>query len=94
MAAVGNERERGKEVLGCDSRPHLGLGRRAEAVRREWAAAALVARGGGADAREDGWRWRGWLWGGGAALGALLKADKVVEWVGVGGRLARSAGGH
>ena len=69
MAAAGNERERGKEVLGCDSRPHLGLGRRAEAGQWERAAAALVARGGGAGAREDGWRWRGWLWGGGAALG-------------------------
>ena len=51
--AAGNERERGKEVLGCDSRPHLGLGRRSEAGRRERAAAALVARGGGASAREE-----------------------------------------
>ena len=62
MAAAENERERGKEVLGCDSQPHLRLGRRAEAGRRERAAVALVARGSGAGAREEGWRWRRWLW--------------------------------
>ena len=38
-AAAGNEGERRREVRGCDSRPHLGLGRRAEAGRREQAAA-------------------------------------------------------
>ena len=53
MAAAGNEGERGREVRGCDSRPHLRLGRRVEAGRRERAAAALVARGGGASAREE-----------------------------------------
>ena len=50
----GRERGgKGREVRECDSRPHLGLGWRAEAGRRERAAAALVARGGGARAREE-----------------------------------------
>ena len=46
-AAVGNEGERGREVRGCDSRPHLGLGRCAEAGRRERAAAGGGDCGGG-----------------------------------------------
>ena len=40
--------------MGFDSPAHLGLGRRSEAGRRERVAAALVARGGGASAREEG----------------------------------------
>ena len=52
-AAAGSEGERGRDVRECDSRPHLGLGRRSEAGRRERAAVALVARGGGASAREE-----------------------------------------
>jgi len=40
--------------LGFDSPAHLGLGRRSEAGRRERVAAALVTRGGGASAREEG----------------------------------------
>ena len=39
--------------MGFDSPAHLGLGRRSEAGRRERAAAALVARGCGASAREE-----------------------------------------
>ena len=47
-AAARNEGERGREVRGCDSRPHLGLGRCAEAGRRERAAAGAGDCGGGA----------------------------------------------
>ena len=47
-AAVGNEGERGREVHGCDSCPHLRLGQYAEAGRRERAAAGGGDCGGGA----------------------------------------------
>ena len=47
-AAAGNEGERGREVRGCDSRPYLGLGWRAEAGRRERAAVGGGDYGGGA----------------------------------------------
>jgi hypothetical protein len=46
--AAENEGERGREVRGCDSHPHLGLGRRAEVGRRERAAAGAGDCGGGA----------------------------------------------
>ena len=44
-------------MWGIDSPTHLGSGRGEGAGRREWAAVALVARGGGASA-EEGRRWR------------------------------------
>ena len=47
-AAAGNEGEREREVRGCDSRPHLGLGRRADVGRRERAAAGGGDYSGGA----------------------------------------------
>ena len=45
--------KRGSGMWGIDSPTHLGSGRGEGAGRREWAAVALVARGGGASAREE-----------------------------------------
>jgi len=51
--AAGIVGKRGSGMWGIDSPTHLGSGRGEGAGRREWAAVALVARGGGASAREE-----------------------------------------
>ena len=53
-AAAGIEGERRREVWGIDPLPHLGLGWRAEAARRERAAAGGEGCGGGIAAGKEG----------------------------------------
>jgi len=53
LGRPGSWGKRGSGMWGIDSPTHLGSGRGEGAGRREWAAVALVARGGGASAREE-----------------------------------------
>ena len=53
-AAAGIEGERRREVWGIDPLPHLGLGWRAEAARRERAVAGGEGCGGGIAAGKEG----------------------------------------
>ena len=54
-AAARGRGKRERELRGADSRPHLGRGWRVEVGRREQAAAALAACGGGAGDLGEEW---------------------------------------
>jgi len=83
---------RGKSITGprgCPNLPRFG-------PRGSGEGSPAVAGGGKGERRrckleEEGWRWWRWQWGGGAALGALLKASQGGG--GLAGRGRRPAGG-